>query len=156
MSTLAPAQVFTVANTSVLPCWLLLILAPRWRWTMRLVTFAAPVLLALVYAWMLATAPASPGASFNTLAGVRTLFTTDQALTAGWIHYLAFDLFTGAWESRDAHRLGIARWIVIPCMLMTFLFGPIGLAAYLVLRALLRREVGVFEPQVRTRAEVTQ
>jgi hypothetical protein len=66
-----------------------------------------------------------------------------QALLAGWIHYLAFDLFTGAWEARDARRLRISRWLVAPCLLLTFLFGPLGLGLYLLLRAGLRKKVGV-------------
>jgi len=28
-------------------------------------------------------------------------------LLAGWTHYLAFDLFIGGWEVRDAQRRGI-------------------------------------------------
>jgi hypothetical protein len=46
------------------------------------------------------------------------------------VHYLAFDLFVGTWETRDAVGRGIPRWIVMPCLLWTFLFGPIGWLAY--------------------------
>ncbi len=70
------------------------------------------------------------------------LFALPQVLLAGWVHYLAFDLFTGSWEARDAVRLGISRWLVAPCLVLTFLFGPVGLALYLLLRLVLRREVG--------------
>ena len=138
-----PAKLFLLCNIAVLPCWLLLLVVPRWRWTQRVTTFIAPLLLAAVYACMLVTAPHVAGASFNTLEGVRLLFGSDQTLTAGWIHYLAFDLFTGSWETRDAQRLGISHWFVIPCLLLTFLFGPIGLGCYLILRAGLRRRFGV-------------
>ena len=43
-----------------------------------------------------------PGAGFDTLAGVRLLLSTPEALLAGWVHYLAFDLFIGAWQAEDA------------------------------------------------------
>ena len=46
------------------------------------------------------------------------------------MHYLAFDLFIGSWEVRDARRHGVPHVLVIPCLLMTFLLGPIGLLAY--------------------------
>jgi hypothetical protein len=127
----------------VLPCWLLLIVAPRWSVTQRLATFVAPLILAGVYLWMLATAPHVADAGFNSIGQVRALFSVDRALVAGWIHYLAFDLFIGSWQVRDARRLAIAHWIVVPCLLLTFLFGPLGLGAYLLLRSGLRRRFGI-------------
>ncbi len=133
---------FGIAGDVVLPCWLLLLFVPRWRWTQRLATFAVPLLLAVLYLILLTTAPRAAGSGFNSLAQVRALFSVDQALLAGWVHYLAFDLFTGAWEARDAARLGISPWVVAPCLILTFLFGPVGLALYLILRLAMRRELG--------------
>ncbi len=135
-------RLFSLGGALVLPCWLLLLFTPGWRWTQRLATFAAPLLLAAVYLALLLTAHAPPGAGFNSLAQVALLFSVRQALLAGWLHYLAFDLFTGAWEARDAMRLGISRWLVAPCLLLTFLFGPVGLALYLLLRLGMRRRLG--------------
>ncbi len=127
-----------------MPCWLLLLFVPGWRWTQRLATFAAPILLAIAYLVLLLSARPPAGAGFNSLAQVALLFSVRRALLAGWLHYLAFDLFTGAWEARDAVRLGISHWLVMPCLLLTFLFGPVGLACYLLLRLGMRRQVGAF------------
>ncbi len=126
----------------MLPCWLLLVFLPRWRWTQRLATFVVPLVIAGVYVWMLATAPHVDGTGFNSIAQVRALFSVDRALVAGWIHYLAFDLFIGAWEVRDARRLGIAHGFVVPCLALTFLFGPLGLGLYLLLRLGLKKKLG--------------
>lgn len=128
----------------MLPVWLLLIFAPRWRWTQRLATFVVPLLLAGMYAALLlhgGRASVAGGGGFGSLEQVARLFTSRDLLLAGWIHYLAFDLFTGAWETRDAARLGFSRWLVAPCLVLTFLFGPLGLALYLLLRLVLRKEV---------------
>ena len=70
------------------------------------------------------------------------LFSSPYALLAGWIHYLAFDLFTGAWEARDEAWLGISHWVVLPCLVLTFLFGPLGLSLYLLLKLAMRRSLG--------------
>ena len=140
---MTPDQVFSLCGALVLPCWLLLIFVPRWTWTQRLATFVAPLMIAGVYVWMLATAPKVAGAGFNSIAQVRTLFSVDKALVAGWIHYLAFDLFIGSWQVRDARRLKISHFFVVPCLVLTFLFGPLGLGAYLLLRAGLRQRFGV-------------
>ena len=135
-------RLFSLGGALVMPCWLLLLFVPGWRWTQRLATFAVPVLLAVVYLVLLLGAHAPAGAGFRSLAQVALLFSVRQALLAGWLHYLAFDLFTGAWEARDALRLGISRWLVAPCLLLTFLFGPVGLGLYLLLRLGMRRRVG--------------
>jgi len=62
------------------------------------------------------------------------LFTNQWATLAGWIHYLAFDLFVGSWEVKDSQSRGISHWFVIPCVILTFLLGPIGFLLYHILR----------------------
>jgi len=135
-------RIFSLAGMLVMPCWILLAVAPRWPWTQRLVTFIVPLLIAALYVWLLVAHPMPKGGGFGSLAQVTVLFSSPHALLAGWIHYLAFDLFTGAWEARDAARLGISRWLVLPCLGLTFMFGPAGLALYLLVRLALRRRVG--------------
>ena len=135
-------RLFSAAGMVVLPCWILIAVAPGWKWSQRLATFVAPLLIASVYIWLLLGHATPRGGGFGSLAQVAVLFSSPYALLAGWIHYLAFDLFTGAWEARDAARLGISRWVVLPCLVFTFLFGPAGLALYLLLRLGLRRRLG--------------
>ena len=129
--------VFLVVNYGVMPAWLLLALAPRWRGTQRVVHSAlVPLLLGTAYGLLLFTDPhGSPDGSFFTLDGVMAIFTSRQTVIACWIHYLIFDLFVGAWEVRDAMRRGIRHLWVVPCLALTLMFGPLGLLAYLVLRA---------------------
>jgi hypothetical protein len=135
---------FSICNTAVLPGWLLLILAPRWKWSGRLIGAALlPGLLGLVYIALLATHFPGAKGGFGSLEGVAQLFSDPYLLLAGWVHYLAFDLFVGSWEVRDAVRLGIRHWYVIPCLVLTFLAGPTGLVLYLVLRGLLKRELSI-------------
>ena len=127
---------FSICNFGVLPAWLLLAVAPGWAWTQRLVHAAwIPFLLGAVYVYAFLTSPGAPdGASFFTLPGVMALFTVPQIALAGWVHYLVFDLFVGAWEVRDARARGVPSMAVRPCLLFTLLFGPIGLALYLAVR----------------------
>jgi hypothetical protein len=134
---MTPDTVFLVCNNGVIPAWLLLAVAPGWRWTERIVHAAwIPLLLGLVYTAAFALNSSPPeGAGFGSLEGVMKLFTSPHAMLAGWIHYLAFDLFVGAWEVRDARRNGIPHWMVLPCLFFTLMLGPIGLGLYLVLRA---------------------
>jgi hypothetical protein len=82
---------------------------------------------------------------FSSLEDVRRLFADPYLLLAGWVHYLAFDLFVGAWEVRDAQRLGIPHLLVVPCLVLTFLFGPAGLLLYGIVRAVRTRRIVIDE-----------
>ncbi|WP_437333171.1 ABA4-like family protein [Sorangium sp. So ce296] len=134
--------IFSICNAAVLPGWLLLAFAPRWRWTQRVAAGTAAA-LALVYLILIVPTFGKGEGSFGSLHGVGQLFARREVLLVGWIHYLVFDLFTGSWEVRDAARLGIPHWTVVPCLALTLLFGPVGFLGYLALRAALRRRLDI-------------
>ena len=141
---MSPEQIFSLCGMLVLPGWLLLVILPRWKWTARLVCpVVIPLVLACVYLWLVATTFGRTPGGFGSLAEVSQLFQNSRALLAGWIHYLAFDLFIGSWEVRDAQRVGVHHLLVVPCLVLTFLFGPVGLLLYFVLRASIRRKLAV-------------
>jgi len=133
---MALETLFTVANYSVLPFWLLLIVAPRSSWTQRLVNGPVFVLLLTpIYAYLLfGYGPAPEGMEFRSLYGVMIGFSAPHIVVAGWIHVLIFDLFVGAWETRDAERRGIPHLWVIPCLITTLMIGPVGLLLYVLVR----------------------
>ncbi|MBW2316046.1 MAG: DUF4281 domain-containing protein [Deltaproteobacteria bacterium] len=134
---MTPDLVFTVCNYGVIPAWLLLAFAPGWVGTQRIVhALWIPCLLGLVYllTFLVNPGPQPEGGGFGSLAGVMALFTSPYAVLVGWVHYLAFDLFVGAWEVRDAQRRGIPHLWVLPCLFFTLMLGPIGLLLYLTLR----------------------
>src|ERR1044071_1174461 len=137
-------QVFSLCGMLATAGWLLLVFLPRWRWTARLVCpVLIPLPLAVLYLWIVVTPFGRTPGGFGSLAEVSLLFRNDWALLAGWIHYLAFDLFIGSWEVRDAQRTGLHHLLVVPCLVLTFLFGPVGLLLYFILRASLRRRLSV-------------
>ena len=79
--------------------------------------------------------------AFGSLDGVVGLFSDPKNVLIGWIHYLAFDLWVGSWEVGDAIKRGINRWFLLPCLLFTFMLGPVGLLLYLILRAVMTKNV---------------
>lgn len=135
-------QLFQTANPLALLGWLVLVASPLApRATQAISATAIPLLLALAYTGLiLAFWWEAPG-SFGSLAEVQALFTHPQIALAGWVHYLAFDLFLGAWEVRTARAESIPHWAVVPCLVLTFLFGPAGLLAFAILRFTLTRKV---------------
>lgn len=135
------SRLFHLCNWIVLPGWLLLILAPGWRWTHRINTFILSLPLASLYLGLL-LANWSPNLGFGSLDQVYAIFQSPAFVLIGWIHYLIFDLFVGSWEVRDARVLRIPHLLVIPCLAATFVLGPVGLLLYLLLRLSMKRRIG--------------
>ncbi|MCX6597932.1 MAG: ABA4-like family protein [Acidobacteria bacterium] len=121
---------FSGASALVIPAWVLLVVAPGWRWTRRLATVVTPTLLSLLYLYLFVMQFRVLGGSFTTLARVGQLFAVPTVMLAGWIHYLAFDLLVGSWMARDGMQRNIPRLVMIPCLLLTLLLGPFGLLVY--------------------------
>ena len=136
-------QLFSILNMVAMVSWLPLIFLPRVRFVSTHVPIVVPSLLAIVYtAIVIVSLPGTEG-GFSTLEAVNTLFKDRWALLAGWTHYLAFDLFIGGWEVRDAQARGVPHLLVVPALVLTFLFGPAGLVFYLTVRSLGKYSAGV-------------
>ena len=132
-------QIFPIANLVAMLCWIVLAVLPNRRWVTGVLTgVAAPALFAVAYiAIVVAVFPGADG-SFSTLAGVSALFANPWMLLAGWLHYLAFDLLIGTWEASDSVERGVPRWILVPCLFLTFMFGPAGWLIYMGVRSRFR------------------
>jgi hypothetical protein len=128
-------SLFSIVNLVAATGWLILIVAgARFRSVPDLITGRIiPLLLAIVYTALIVTNWGS-GGGFGSIAEVRELFSNDWLLLAGWVHYLAFDLFVGSWQVRDSQKHGIPHLVLIPVLILTFLFGPAGLMLYTVVR----------------------
>ena len=125
-----PGDVFALANLIVVPAWLLLVIAPGWKWTRMLAAYITPAILAVAWAVLMLGQFAPHGGGFGSLNQLQELTQNRYILVAVWLHNLILDVFLGAWEVRDAQRLGVPHLYVIPCLIVTFLAGPVGLLAY--------------------------
>ena len=131
--------IFSIANTLALASWLLLAILPRFRVTRAVVlTGTVPLLLSAAYLVIIVMFFGTSEGSFSSLAGVMQLFTNPWTVLAGWLHYLAFDLFVGAWEVRDAEKHGVPHLLVIPCLFFTLMLGPIGYLMYVAIRGVVK------------------
>lgn len=137
---MTPAAYFSLAGTLALLGWVALALAlflrPARRWVWPITQYGIPAMIAVAYGllWWGGRGAYDSG-GFGSIPEVRAWFADDHLLTAGWLHYLAFDLFIGTWIVRDAAARGMAMWWVLPCLPLTFLFGPLGLLLWFAVRA---------------------
>ncbi len=136
-------QLFSLANLLALTGWIALALSP-WRPGVAQLVVArlVPGLLGMVYAGLIARFWPESSGGFGSLDGVSALFSQRGLLLAGWLHYLAFDLFVGLWIVRDADAKGFSRPVQLPFLFLTFLAGPLGLLAWLVVREGRARRTG--------------
>jgi hypothetical protein len=142
---MTPDRLFSLCGALAMLGWLCLMLTPLWPKSVRerlprlIGAICIPALIAVVYSGVILTHWAGHPGGFNSLDAVMLLFTSRWLVAAGWVHYLAFDLFIGGWEVADSRLRGIPHLLMIPLLLLTFLFGPMGLLAYLGLRLFFRK-----------------
>lgn len=136
-----PDTLFTIANNLALAGWLALaagVALQRPALVRGVAGWIVPLLLSGLYAALLIAAAPQWQGGFGSLAQIGQLFDVPWLLLAGWVHYLAFDLFIGAWIARRSAARGDPRWLMIPVLPMTFLLGPVGLLAHAGIVALRR------------------
>jgi hypothetical protein len=106
---LRPDDLFSACSFSAVAAWILLIVAPRWPWTQRTVrSGGVSIALALVYLVLVARHFGSSSGGFESLDQVSLLVRNPWLLLAGWVHYLAFDLFIGCGRCRMPRSAGFA------------------------------------------------
>lgn len=147
--------VFSLVNLVILPFWALMLLAPYWRWTERIIRspwIAAPP--ALIYAALLLSSPLTAGSgpgpaqiaaalASPTAAGIGTLLGNPFGATVAWAHFVAFDLFVGRWAFLESRQLKLSHWVVAPILFLILMLGPLGLLAFLIIREVIRRRQSV-------------
>ncbi|MEO1729337.1 MAG: ABA4-like family protein [Pseudomonadota bacterium] len=142
-SSISLDQWFGWAGQAAMIGWLILLFAPRQLLPYNLGTvllalprFVIPFGISLLYAGFAMTYFFSvEGGGFGSLDEVAVLLGKPEMLLAGWVHYLAFDLFIGGWIAVEADKIGLNRIVQAPILLATFMLGPIGLATFLVIKA---------------------
>ena len=143
-------KIFKISNYSALLGWAILIILPNWHFGQTLVIVILITLLCMAYSYLIFFGKRHDDLSvkysgnFRSLDGVIRLFKSPRVVLAGWIHYLAFDLMIGIYILNDASGYGISHWMLVPCLLLTLMFGPAGLLLYFSLRYLVGNDfVGV-------------
>lgn len=133
-------QIFSSASTLAMFGWVILIFIPRrWEWLNRIPALYIPIILSVVYSYLIARYFFSAEGGFDTLANVQQLFTYPEAALAGWVHYLAFDLFIGGIIAKQADEIGLSRLIQVPILLLTFMFGPFGYLLFVITKSATHR-----------------
>jgi hypothetical protein len=124
---------FWIAHAVGLAGWAALLLASKRR--ERAVRFARACAALVAVGYLLIFLLNMEGmmvlARDYSVSGVSALFQNPNLALLGWVHYIAFDLWVGSWEAEEADRLEMPHGLLVPCLLLTSLFGPLGLLLFL-------------------------
>lgn len=129
---------FGLSGMLAMAGWAILFLAPRRESLLALAGIGIPLVLSAAYALIMAQHVFAAGGGFSDIASVRALFASDPVLVAGWQHYLAYDLFLGAWIARRLDAAHVGRVLQWPILAACFMAGPLGFLMGLGLEGALR------------------
>ncbi|MEM7408644.1 MAG: abscisic acid-deficient protein Aba4 family protein [Myxococcota bacterium] len=132
--------VFALLNLSVLPWWGIWLVAPRSALARLFAGHAAVFIgLGVVYTSLLAAALVTEPLQGFGFESVRATLGSPLGFLTGWTHFLALDLFCGAWIVRESNRLSLEPRLFL---FFAMMLAPIGLAGFLLRRALYLRSLG--------------
>lgn len=137
---MSPEVLFAVAFPLAAPFWALMVLAPTWSVTRRVLAsplIVVPTLVIYALAVVPAVGEVLPAVAAPTITSVAALLATPLGAAAGWAHFIGFDLFVGRWIHLDARERGVHPLVSSPVLVLTILLGPLGLLSWLALRAVL-------------------
>ncbi|MBT8233143.1 MAG: DUF4281 domain-containing protein [Saprospiraceae bacterium] len=139
---MTPSEVFSIVGMIAMPMWILMIFLPKWKVTRFLIDYkVVPIALSLIYAVYIFQAVQIGGMmDFGSLGSVMALFTEENAVLAGWVHYLAFDLLIGMWILEQNKGIGINQFIMAPCLIFTFMLGPIGFLLFMLIKTVKQKQ----------------
>jgi hypothetical protein len=128
---MTPETMFQIANPIAMIGWVGLAAAPLMpRVADAIAALIIPLLMSLAYSALILAYWSGSTGGYSSLPDVMALFTDPHVALAGWVHYLAFDLFVGAWAIRTARAAGIPHLLVLPHLVLIFLFGPAGFLTF--------------------------
>lgn len=128
---------FDLAFVVAAPFWALMVLAPRWSVTERVIANPAIVLPGVVI-WAVLAVPIFPelwsAVTSPSLDVLRDLLADDRAIALLWTQILAWDLFLGRWVYLESRRLDLSPWLMGPLLVLLILLSPLVLPVFLALR----------------------
>ena len=127
--------IFSIFNSLVIIFWAFLIFIPKNKFTKVIVNYPyIPIIFSFGYLFFLVQVPDIFKADFSSLYGVLNLFknSTLESAAAGWIHYLAFDFWMGAWILKNSQKINIPHYIILFPLIFTFILGPFGILIYFI------------------------
>ena len=144
-------NIYYIANIGVVPCWLLLIIAPNNIITKFFIkSVIIPLLLSTAYIFISYQIFITENILeiFNLYLGLNDLyaiFSNEAFLLIFWLHFLTINLFVGNWIVNDAKIYTVSKFLTIISLILTYFAGPLGLVFYWLSRILYAKKINYYD-----------
>ena len=79
------------------------------------------------------------------LDGLDEIYSNESLRLVFWLHFLALSLFVGAWIARDGERHAVTKFLLSPCIIITYFTGPFGIVIYWFVRIFYAKKINFNE-----------
>ena len=145
-------MIYLWVNLGVLPFWLILFFFPQSKICKIFTTSIFPIFIfSLIYLYIIYLIS---GYDYDFLNNFRlylgmkelsNLFSDNSFLILFWIHFLAINLFCGAWIVNDYQKYNISKILMFFPILITYFIGPLGIFVYWITRIFYAKKIILFD-----------
>ena len=147
-----PQMIYLWLNLGVLPFWIILLFFPNSGVSKYMVRSIFPFMIfSFVYVYLFYYFFLNDFEfinNFNLYLGIEQLselFSETGFLIMFWCHFLAINLFCGAWIVNDSLKFSISKFLVFFPFLIKYFIGPIGLFLYWLIRIFFAKRLSLYE-----------
>ncbi len=145
-------MIYMWLNIGVIPFWFILIFFPTSRICNFFVSSIFPlIVLSTLYSYLFYDFFIS-GYNFLdnfklylSLDNLIELFVDTSFLIIFWTHFLAINLFCGAWIVKDSQKFFISKTLIFLPLIITYFVGPLGIFIYWLIRIFFAKRIVLFD-----------
>ena len=145
-------MIYMWLNIGVIPFWFILIFFPTSRICNFFVSSIFPlIVLSTLYSYLFYDFFIS-GYNFLdnfklylSLDNLIELFVDTSFLIIFWTHFLAINLFCGAWIVKDSQKFFISKTLIFLPLIITYFIGPLGVFIYWLIRIFFAKRIVLFD-----------
>ena len=145
-------MIYLWLNFGVLPFWFILIFFPQSKICKIFTTSIFPIIIfSGVYSYLIYTIFIDDYdflknfSLYISFANLLNLFENSYFLILFWIHFLALNLFCGAWMVNDCQKFNMPKILMFFPLIITYFVGPIGIVLYWFLRIFFAKKITLFD-----------
>ena len=145
-------MIYLWLNLGVLPFWFILLFFPNSKICGLFVTSIVPYLIfGSIYIYLIYYFYISDYnfiLNFNLYLGLdelKILFSNNSFLLIFWVHFVAINLFCGAWIVNDSKKLIISKVIIFLPLILTYFIGPVGIFFYWLIRIVYAKKISLYD-----------
>jgi hypothetical protein len=145
-------NIFLWLNISVLPFWFVLIFFPRSKICKILTVSIFPLFIfSLIYSYLIYDFFNN---DYNFLGNFSLYLGLDSLLNLlsntsftilFWIHFLAINLFCGAWVVNDSEKYFITKFLISFPLIFIYFIGPLGLFLYWIIKIFYTKRIALYD-----------